>query len=184
MRFFSRQQHFNDVRFRTAVTIALDRRAMIDQFFAGSGDVNPWVSWPVKKWTLPQSELTALPGYRPGKAGRDADIKQAKDLLAVYSNEKGLPEDIPLFVVDDAQEALGLGSIIRDQLAESLGLNESAGDRRHTLDFSRSVRGRRRYGSGPMSSKRLLLVAAGCGLVALLILGAVARWPNETVASD
>ena len=122
MRFFSRQQHFDDVRFRTALTIALDRWAMIDQFFAGSGDVNPWVSWPVKKWTLPQSELTALPGYRPGKAGRDADIKEARALLAGYGSAKQLPAEIPLFVVDDAQQALGLGTIIRDQIAENLGL--------------------------------------------------------------
>ena len=122
MRFFSLQQHFNDPRFRAALTIAVDRRAMIQRFFSGSGEVNPWVSWPVKKWTLPQTELTALAGYRPGQAGRDADIKEARALLAAYGGEKVTSDGLPLFVVDDAEAALGMGALIREQVAENLGI--------------------------------------------------------------
>ena len=122
MRFFGRQQYFDDPRFRGALTYAVDRRAMIQQFFGGSGEVNPWVSWPVKKWTLPQSELTGLPGYRPGQAGRDADIKEARALLSAHGAEKGTPTELPLFVVDDAQNVLGMGSFIRDQIEQNLGL--------------------------------------------------------------
>jgi hypothetical protein len=50
--------------------------------FAGSGDINPWISWPVKRWTPPQSELQAIPGYRPGDGGRAQDIVDARAMLA------------------------------------------------------------------------------------------------------
>jgi peptide/nickel transport system substrate-binding protein len=82
MRFFSLQFPFNDVRFRTAVSIAIDRREMVEKFFAGSGDLNPWISWPMTRWALPPAELSAWAGYRPGSGGRDADIADAKSLLA------------------------------------------------------------------------------------------------------
>ncbi|MCC6382839.1 MAG: ABC transporter substrate-binding protein [Dehalococcoidia bacterium] len=123
MRFFIPQVPFNDQRFRSAVAIALDRRAMVDRFFAGSGGVNPWVSWPIKRWTLPESELTATPGYRPGAGGRAADIKEAKDLLAAVTAEKTLPESLALFVVEDAEKNLGMGSLMKQQLLENLGLD-------------------------------------------------------------
>jgi peptide/nickel transport system substrate-binding protein len=123
MRFFLPQAPYNDVRFRTAVTIALDRQAMLRQFFAGSGDVNPWVSWPIKRWTLPQSELTNMPGFRPGESGRATDIKDARAMLAAYTSEKKLPDDLALFVLDDAETMLHMGSLMRDQLKETLDLH-------------------------------------------------------------
>ncbi|MBK6662141.1 MAG: twin-arginine translocation signal domain-containing protein [Thermoflexaceae bacterium] len=91
MRFFEPQFPYNDVRFRNAVAAALDRRAMIQQWFAGSGDLNPWVSWPMTRWTLPQSELTNVAGYRPGAAGREQDIAEARALMAAFRSEKKLP---------------------------------------------------------------------------------------------
>ncbi|HMS58506.1 MAG TPA: ABC transporter substrate-binding protein [Tepidiformaceae bacterium] len=124
MRFFEPQFPYNDVRFRNAVAAALDRRAMIQQWFAGSGDLNPWVSWPMTRWTLPQSELTNVAGYRPGAAGREQDIAEARALMAAFRSEKKLPDtDLPLFVPDDAEANLGLGSLIRQQLKAALDLN-------------------------------------------------------------
>jgi peptide/nickel transport system substrate-binding protein len=123
MRFFMQTAPFNDVRVRTALSLALDRRDMLQQFFAGSGEVNPWVSWPIKRWTLPQSELVTLAGYRPGSAGRAQDITDAKALLAAYVAEKPLPPTLNLYVLDDAERAIKMGSVMRDQLKQTLNLD-------------------------------------------------------------
>ena len=123
MRFFMQTAPFNDVRVRTALSLALDRRDMLQQFFAGSGEVNPWISWPIKRWTLPQSELMTLAGYRAGAAGRAQDITDAKALLAAYVAEKPLPATLNLYVLDDAERAIKLGSVMRDQLKQTLNLD-------------------------------------------------------------
>ena len=124
MRFFEPQFPYNDARFRNAVAAAVDRREMIQKWFAGSGDLNPWVSWPMTRWTLPQSELTNVAGYRAGASGREQDIAEARALLAAFKSEKKLPEtDLALFVPDDAEANLGLGSLIRQQLKATLDLS-------------------------------------------------------------
>lgn len=123
VRFFTVIPPWNDLRVRTAATIALDRRAMLDQFFDGEGELNPWVSWPVKRWSLPQSELQSMPGYRVGAAGRERDLTEAKQMLASYQSEGGTLPQLGLIVLDEAEAALGFGSIIREQLVSSLGLD-------------------------------------------------------------
>ncbi|MGE5596690.1 MAG: ABC transporter substrate-binding protein [Hyphomicrobiales bacterium] len=125
MRFFINQVPYNDLRFRAALSIALDRRDMVEKFFAGSGDVNPWVSWPIKDWTLPQSELTNFPGYRLGDGGRQADIADAKSLLAAAAGETAIPEELPLFVEAAAEQNLGMGTLMQQQLQANLGLKVS-----------------------------------------------------------
>ncbi len=125
MRFFTGQAPFNDTRFRSAVSIAPDRREMITQFFAGSGAMNPWVSWPLTRWSLPQAELTTLPGYRPGETGRAQDIIDAKALLAAYVKEHPITTDLPLYVVDEVEASVGLGEMLKRQLKETLDLNVS-----------------------------------------------------------
>jgi len=97
---------------------------MLQQFFAGSGEVNPWISWPIKRWTLPQAELSTRPGYRPGASGRADDIKEAKALLAAFTSEKALPTDaLGLLVVDEAEKNLRMGTVIFEQLKKTLDLN-------------------------------------------------------------
>ncbi|MEO6398672.1 MAG: ABC transporter substrate-binding protein [Tepidiformaceae bacterium] len=123
MRFFLPQFPYNDVRFRSAVSIALDRREMLQQFFAGSGEVNPWVSWPITRWSLPQAELATIAGYRPGANGRAQDIAEARALLAAFSASQKVPDELPLFVLNDAEKNLRMGSLMRDQLQQTLGLN-------------------------------------------------------------
>ncbi|MCA9829610.1 MAG: ABC transporter substrate-binding protein [Dehalococcoidia bacterium] len=123
MRFFTPQVPYNDPRFRRAVSIALDRRGMIDQFFAGSGEMSPWVSWPMTRWTLPQSELMSLAGYRAGPGGREQDVAEARALLAAFASDSTVPADNALFVIDEAEAAVGMGSLMRDQLKAVLDLN-------------------------------------------------------------
>lgn len=115
---------YNDQRFRNAITWALDRREMVRTFFDGSGGLSPWVSWPVTRWTLPESELTTVPGYRPGDGGRQQDLAEARAALEAFRSEKSLPSDpLPLFVVDATEASIGLGSLIRDQLKAALDLD-------------------------------------------------------------
>lgn len=123
MRFFVASPPFDDTRLRSALTIAIDRHDMIRQFFGGSGGVNPWISWPMTRWSLPQAELSNQPGYRPGAGGRAEDIKDAKALLAAYTAEKALPENLELLVLDDAERNLRMGSVMRDHIRDALGLN-------------------------------------------------------------
>ncbi len=129
MRFFIEQAPYTDGHMRSALSTALDRRAMVQEFFAGSGDISPWISWPVKRWTLPQSELTSVPGHRPGDGGRAQDIADARAMLAAVPNpipsewtdEAGNPQ-IPLFVLDEAEASLGMGSLMARQIRETLEL--------------------------------------------------------------
>lgn len=124
MRFFTPQFPYSDQRFRSAVSIALDRREMLQQFFSGSGEVNPWISWPIKRWSLPQAELATMPGYRPGSSGSAEDLKEAKALLDAFLAEKKLPTDpLALLVVDEAETNLGMGSLIRKQLKQNLNID-------------------------------------------------------------
>jgi peptide/nickel transport system substrate-binding protein len=123
MRFFSPQFPYNDQNFRSAVSFALDRRQMIAEWFGGSGDVNGWVSWPITRWALPQAELAALPGYRPGAAGRDQDIKEARARLAAFASSKTVPDELALFVPEDTERTLGMGALISGQLKQALNLN-------------------------------------------------------------
>jgi peptide/nickel transport system substrate-binding protein len=124
MRFGIEHDPYNDLRFRSAVTIALDRQAMIDKFFGGSGDVNPWVSWPVEDWALPKSELTTRAGYRPGEGGRQEDIREARALLDAFRGAKSVKDDLPIFVLDETENALEFGETIRQQLEANLGLTQ------------------------------------------------------------
>ena len=124
MRFSLVNDPYNDPRFRSAVTIALDRRAMIDKFFGGSGGVNPWISWPMTDWALPESELTTVAGYRPGAGGRAEDIREAMALLNAFKSEKTVKDDLPLFVLEETESALEFGATIKEQLAMNLGLEQ------------------------------------------------------------
>lgn len=124
MRFGTDHDPYNDLRFRSAITYALDRRAMIDKFFGGSGGVNAWVSWPMTDWALKESELTNFPGYRPGAGGREEDIREARMLLDAFRSEKAVKDDLPLFVLEETEKALQFGATIQEQLARNLGLQQ------------------------------------------------------------
>jgi peptide/nickel transport system substrate-binding protein len=122
MRFFTVNPPWNDQRVRTAISMAVDRRQMLQSFFSGEGEMNPWVSWPIKRWSLPQGELQALPGYRAGPAGRDQDLREARALIDAYKGEGNSIPDLGLVVLDQAEARLRMGTLIRDQLQKDLGI--------------------------------------------------------------
>ena len=149
MRFFTPQVPYNDPRLRSAFAAAVDRQEMIDQFFAGSGDVNPWVSWPLRQWTLPHAEVTGLPGYRAGSTGREADIAEARALMAAVRASTTLPEQFPLFVIEDAEATLGMGALIRRQLRETLDVDVSVYPLPVSELVSRMLIGEAPWAAGP-----------------------------------
>jgi peptide/nickel transport system substrate-binding protein len=123
MRFLSSFPPFDDPRLRRAITVAVDRREMLQRFFHGSGTLNPWISAAVEGWALPQTELQRQAGYRPGKGGRDVDIAEARNALAAYREDRELVEPLELLVSLNLEETLGMAGLIAAQLRQYLQLD-------------------------------------------------------------
>ncbi len=122
MRFLAGLPPYDDPRLRLALTVAIDRRAMLERFFHGSGTLNPWISAAVRRWSLPQAELQGQPGYRPGDGGRAFDVRLARSALDAYRAEQELPEPMELLVAADLEQSLGMGALVARQLRDTLGL--------------------------------------------------------------
>jgi peptide/nickel transport system substrate-binding protein len=79
------QPPFNDVRVRQAMSLALDRPAIIESVYEGVGVVNPPVPAALREWTLPIDQL--------GEGARyyKHDPTEAKRLLAAAGHPNGFP---------------------------------------------------------------------------------------------
>ena len=92
---------FNDPRVRRALHLAVDRTEVVDIIGSGAwnkvGPVNTAVSF----WALPEEELLALPGYRNDAAGRDEDIREARQLYEA-AGSPAIPQiwfaDVPAYI--------------------------------------------------------------------------------------
>jgi len=79
---------FNDLRARQALHLGIDRREMVATLTLGDGLLNPPGMNPINKaWSIPQSELETLPGWRDPK---EQDLTQARRLLAEAGRGSGL----------------------------------------------------------------------------------------------
>ncbi|MCY3883132.1 MAG: ABC transporter substrate-binding protein [Chloroflexi bacterium] len=123
MRFLSSFPPYDDPRLRRALTVAIDRREMLERFFNGSGTLNPWISAGVERWSLPQTELQRQPGYLPGSGGREQDKQDARTALAAYRAEQELEEPLELLVTFNLEETLGMAGLIAGQLRDTLQLD-------------------------------------------------------------
>ena len=124
MRFYTPASPYDDVRFRKALSIALDREGLVDDLFQGAGEPNAWVSWPVTNWALSQSELADVPGYRQGEDGRERDIEDARALLeSMRSDDIDVPASLTLHAEVSSEEQLSLGSFISRQLWNALEID-------------------------------------------------------------
>jgi ABC-type transport system substrate-binding protein len=70
-------QQFKDVRLVKAMNLAFDRRAMIQTFHQGLGQVSGPVTWLQEGYAVPPDELVNMDGYR---TNRDEEIAEARRL--------------------------------------------------------------------------------------------------------
>jgi len=100
------QPPFNDARVRRAVSLAVDRRAIMDATTEGTGALNPPVPAGLTEWSLPIAQL--------GDPARwyTHDLAEAKRLLAAAGFANGLPASVcfttygSAILVDQAQLVL------------------------------------------------------------------------------
>jgi peptide/nickel transport system substrate-binding protein len=82
------QPPFNDVRVRRAMSLAVDRQAIMDATSEGTGALNPPIPAGLKEWSLPIAQL--------GDAARyyKRDLAEARRLLAAAGHPNGLPASV------------------------------------------------------------------------------------------
>jgi len=79
------QKPFNDVRVRHAMSLAIDRKAIIDAVFEGVGAMNPPVPAALREWSVPFDKLG------DGAKYYKHDPAEAKRLLAAAGYPNGFP---------------------------------------------------------------------------------------------
>jgi peptide/nickel transport system substrate-binding protein len=100
------QKPYSDVRVRHAMSMAIDRKGLIDAVFEGAGMVNPPVPAGLKEWTVPMDQL--------GEGGKyyAYNPAEARRLLAAAGYPNGFPAGIcfttygSTVLVDSAQLVL------------------------------------------------------------------------------
>ena len=120
----SQQSPFKDFRLRRAIHLAVDRQKIGQQMFPGAPGLKGFladgpVAFPITAWALPQNQLVQKPGYRSDQAGRDQDIKDAKQLWAAGSGPSSVKiifAGVPNYIPDKARPE------IAQELQSVLGL--------------------------------------------------------------
>jgi len=120
----SSKSPFKDQRLRKAFHLAVDRQKLGAQMFPGAPGLKGFladgpVAFPITAWAIPQAELEKKPGYRSDQAGRDQDIKDARDLWAAGSGPSSVKiiiAGVPSYIPDKARPEL------ERQLQEVLGV--------------------------------------------------------------
>jgi peptide/nickel transport system substrate-binding protein len=79
------QKPFSDVRVRQAMSLAIDRQAIIDSVYEGGGVLNPPVPAALKEWSVPMDKLGEGAKYYKH------DPAEAKRLLAAAGYPNGFP---------------------------------------------------------------------------------------------
>jgi peptide/nickel transport system substrate-binding protein len=79
------QKPFSDVRVRQAMSLAIDRQAIIDSVFEGVGAMNPAVAAALREWSIPMDKLGEGAKYFK------YDPAEAKRLLTAAGYPNGFP---------------------------------------------------------------------------------------------
>lgn len=109
---------FRDRRVAQALSIALDRRALLARAYGDHAGLSAAAPWFADGWALSHDDLTQQPGYRPEF---DADQQRtARDLL----DAAGFTGALPLTIVDLFEATYpGVGELLRETLTARLGVN-------------------------------------------------------------
>ncbi len=112
---------FDDWRVRRALHLAADRQQIVDIIGSGAWNVAGPITKAISHWALPEDQLMALPGYRTDKAGRDADLAEARQLYEAAGSPE-IPQiwfaDIPGYIRRYAP------SYIQTTLKKNLGIDQ------------------------------------------------------------
>ena len=87
---------FSDPRLGTALSLAIDRFALIDRLYAGDARLSGPLPWYLQGWALPEDDLLTRPGYRTDK---DQDLPEINALLDALGGGDGVGE-VPIVVAD------------------------------------------------------------------------------------
>ena len=101
---------FRDPRVREAITLAIDRDAMLEIGTEGRGVISGWMH-PDGAWALPEERVRQARGFGKDKA---ADIERAKQLLA----EAGFPNGFDVELLAFALGTPTTQSLVADQLGQ------------------------------------------------------------------
>jgi peptide/nickel transport system substrate-binding protein len=82
------QKPFSDARVRQAMSLAIDRQAIIDATFEGAGQNNPPVPTALRDWAIPMAQLGEGAKYYKH------DLAEAKRLMAAAGYASGFPAQI------------------------------------------------------------------------------------------
>lgn len=112
---------FDDWRVRRALHLATDRQQIVQIIGSGAWNVAGPITKAISYWALPEEELMTLPGYRTDKAGRDADLAEARQLFEAAGSPE-IPQiwfaDIPAYIRRYAP------SYIETTLRKNLGITQ------------------------------------------------------------
>jgi peptide/nickel transport system substrate-binding protein len=111
---------FDDPRVRKAISLAIDRRKVLDAYGFGEGVLAGPIPDYAQPWALPQEELLQVPGWRED---HEADIAEAKRLLA----EAGYPdgERLEQYMLKSSsghEASWQLANVLQARLKEDLGI--------------------------------------------------------------
>ena len=117
---FRNKPPFDDIRFRKAVHLALDRTAMANIYDPGESEPFILYSLPGSKWGLTKDEVKRLPGYNPDTKAQDID--EAKKLFADFLKDHNLTTATfrPVLTARDIYKDFAV--MAQDILKRNLGL--------------------------------------------------------------
>ncbi len=109
-----------DPRVHRAVSIAVDRSALVDRLYTGHGQPSGPVPWFFDGWSLSESRLGSFAGYR---GDREADLAEVQQLISAAGGPGAL--GTVTLVVADLFEGFfpGSGETVRGMIADATGLD-------------------------------------------------------------
>ncbi len=107
-----------DPRIARAISIAIDRPALVERLYGGHGHAVGPLPWYLEGWSLSEQRLAAFPGYRND---RETDLAEVTALISAAGGTDVAP--IPLVVADLFEGFFaGSGEAVHSMIADASGL--------------------------------------------------------------